>query len=85
MRKYVLAVALVSLPMLANCGSPTACVVPGPSGTTGWDFCYDDWSEDECSALGADYSEGSTCEDLGFTKICPESSKTAKNRPGYDC
>ena len=70
--------ALLAALSLVNCGVfSTACVQGHDMGSYIDKYCYDGWSEDDCST-GDDFTEfhdGTTCDELGYDVECDGSSR----------
>ena len=72
---------LLLIILLASCGifdSNSACELEYVSDILGdLSGCYDDWDEDECDELSnTNFHSDTSCNDLGYTKQCPENPDT---------
>ena len=61
-------------------GGGDACVVK----TAISSYCDDDYDKAECDNIAGTLKIGSTCEELGYTKTCPNEAPS-RRLPSYSC
>lgn len=81
----LLAIGLAGAFSIAACGGGTgSCVVPSPTGHDGWESCYDNYTESECSDYDSEATySSSSCSDRGYTQQC--SGEYGYRLPSYSC